>query len=264
MRMLLVIPVVLVALFGLLKWAEPYLTYPLTPTRVAPASVGLPDIAEERFATADGETLVTWLHPPDPGEGVILYLHGNAGNLAVRADRFRRFIDWGFGVAAPAYRGGSGSTGTPSEAVIRADIARIAADLAARFPDAPMIYYGESMGTGIAADLALTRPPAGLVLEAPYTAIPDAAIKGTAPAWLHAIFANRWNTADAITTLRAPLLILHGTDDTVIPFAQGQQVLENATTPDKRMIAVPGAGHFDVWQGWVQAELFAALARMGN
>lgn len=262
MRGLLVLAATLAALFGLLKWAEPHLTYPLNPEHVAPARIGLPDMAEETHPTPDGETLVMWLHPPAPGQPLILYLHGNAGNLAVRADRFRRFIDWGFGVAAPSYRGGSGSTGRPSERVIRGDIARIAADLRARFPDSPVIYYGESMGTGVAADLARTAPPNALVLEAPYTSIPDAALKAPAPAWLAAIFANRWDTAQAIASLTAPLLILHGTRDRVIPIAQGEQVFENATTPDKRMIAVPGAGHFDVWQVWVQKELRAFLTRV--
>lgn len=103
--------------------------YPFNPTRVSPAAVLLG--LKERPIKIGGETIVTWVGQPRPKKPVIVYFHGNAGNLASRAGRFRRFRARGYGIIAMAYRGSSGSTGLPSEAAIISD----ARDLMAKLPD---------------------------------------------------------------------------------------------------------------------------------
>ena len=162
--------------------AERWLIYPFDGTRIAPGSVGLGDVQEMSFRS-DGETLIAWIAAPKPGKPTVFYLHGNAGNLAARAGRFRQFRTRGYGLFALAYRGSGGSSGTPSEAAILRDVRAAWDTHRARFPDiAPgtIILYGESLGT--AATLSLfdtgpwgSDPPGGVIVEAPFTSIADMA-----------------------------------------------------------------------------------------
>ncbi|MGR3635471.1 MAG: hypothetical protein ACU0BK_06030 [Shimia sp.] len=111
--------------------AERLLIYPFDKTQVSPADAGLSGITEHALQGGD-DTLIVWTSPPRKGKPVIFYLHGNAGNLAARAGRFRRFTDRGYGLIALAYPGSSGSSGTPSQESLSAaatDIWRLKDDL---------------------------------------------------------------------------------------------------------------------------------------
>lgn len=254
----IVILAVCAGLFGLLKLFETQLTYPLDPTPVTPAEAG---VAMERIVmdAADGKDIVLWYAPPATGAPVVLYFPGNAGNLGNRAARFDVLTRTGLGVIAMAYRGSNGSEGTPSEEVLRRD-AKLLAELAAgRHPGTEITYYGESLGTGVAAWLATEIAPARMVLEAPYTSIPDAALQTEAPGWVRAVFANLWDTQVHIAGVTAPLLVLHGIEDQVIPIDQGRTVYEAAGSANKRLMELPGVGHHDVWQPEVQATLLRFL-----
>ncbi len=243
---------------ALLKLFEPQLTYPLDPTPITPAEAGV-QMTDIRMIAEDGTKIVLWLSPPRPGQPLVLYFPGNAGNLGHRARRFDILIRNGIGVLAMAYRGSNGSGGAPSEPALRGDARQMADLAAARFPEVPILYYGESLGTGVAADLALTRPPSRMVLEAPYTSIPDAALQTEAPDWVRPFFANHWDTKTAIAAYTGPLLVLHGTQDRVIPVDQGQAVFEAAASPQKRFERLDGLGHHDLWQPEVQSRLIAFL-----
>ncbi len=253
--------IVVFSLLGLLKFFETSMTFPLDPTVVQPEQVGLTGVEVVTLTTEDGNSVVVWLHAGPPDAPMVVYFQGNAGNLGNRAERFKRFTRQGFGWAALAYRGSNGSTGTPSEAPLMADAAQLIALLQDRDPDRPLIYYGESLGTGIVTQLATTHPPAKLVLEAPYTSIPDAAVFGTAPASLAVLFKNQFRTIDHIADVTAPLLILHGTEDQVIPFAHGQQVYQAAASPDKTLLQLDGIGHGNVWTVPAQAALWRFLRK---
>ena len=126
--------------------------------------------------TPDGARLVAWYGKAKPGQPTLLYFHGNAGSLAVRAERIRRFMDEGWGVYMMTYRGYGGSTGSPSETANVAD-ARLAygALVQEGVDPASIILYGESLGTGVAVRLATERPAGGLILDAPYTSIVEVA-----------------------------------------------------------------------------------------
>ena len=128
--------------------AQRKLTYFPSPLRVAPAVVGLPDVAERIIETPDGERVVTWHGKAAPGQPTILYFHGNGGNLAHRAERIRRYLERGRGMLMMSYRGYSGSTGHPTESANLAD-ARLAYQLllADGIPPDDIILYGESLGT---------------------------------------------------------------------------------------------------------------------
>lgn len=248
--------VICLGILGLLKALETRLTFPLDPTPVTAAEVGLRDVTVLPLAPKDGVDVFAWLHSPPKDAPLIVYFQGNAGHLGHRAERFLRFSRHGFGWAALAYRGAGGAGGVASEATLMADATLLINALKARFPNRPLIYYGESLGTGVAAQLAVTHPPAKLVLEAPYTSIPDAAIHGQAPASVAALFENQFNTLEHISQVRSQLLILHGTLDKTIPIAQGEAVFEAAASPDKTLLRLKGIGHGDVWTSAVQRKLW--------
>jgi len=238
--------------------AERALLYPFDATRTTPPR----GLAETTLATDDGETLVVWTARPAPGKPVVLYFCGNAGNLAAREGRFAAFLARGYGLVAPAYRGSSGSTGTASEPALSADAHTVAAALPALMGSAPVVYYGESLGAAVALALAETDPPAGLVLEAPF-----ASVAAMADALYHApalarLLKSRWESLDRMAHVTAPLLILHGSDDTLVPIAQGRALFEAAASPDKTFVAVAGAGHTNVWQPEAQRALYHFLDRL--
>lgn len=241
--------------------AERWLIYPLDASHVAPKNVGLPELTEKRLNTLDAETLVVWLAKPKPGQPVILYFHGNAGNLAARAGRFRHFLDRGYGLIAPAYRGSSGSSGAPSEAALKGDAILLYSMLSHLLPQTTpqnLVIYGESLGSAVTIHLMASTmvdpvkgigPPAAVILEAPFTSIPALAeAHYPSLAALAKQFDNRWDNLRWIENLHAPLLILHGMDDALIPIDMGRQLLAAAPSKAKRIVAAPGAGHTDLWR----------------
>ncbi len=210
--------------------------------RVAPEQTGLAGVTEVTIATADGERLVAWWSPPKPGKPIVLYFHGNGGNIAIRAGRLALFQEAGFGALLVSYRGYGGSTGSPSETALVAD-ARLAFDwLAAKAPTHPIVVFGESLGTGVAVQLAITRPVAGVVLDSPFTSLPDVAARSFPYLPVHWLMWDRLDSLSVIAKLRAPLFIVHGERDGLIPISQSQALFAAAPEP-KTYLRLPGAGH---------------------
>ena len=217
------------------------------PERVDPSHAGLVGVCERILATPDGARLVAWYGKAKPGAPTLLYFHGNAGGLAARAPRIQGFMDEGWGVFMLAYRGYSGSTGSPTEAANIAD-ARLAYDALVREGVAPasIILYGESLGTGIAARLATERPAGGLILDAPYTSIVDVAAQAYPFLPVRYLLKDRYETATLIGKVATPLLILHGERDRVIPVTMGRELFRLANEP-KQLATLPNAGHSDIY-----------------
>ncbi len=142
--------------------------------RISPQTLDLKDVAEMELPTPDGERLIAWYAAPSRGAPTLFYLHGNAGALANRANRVRLYRAHGYGVFMLAYRGFSGSTGRPTETNIVAD-ALMAYDTLAGFtpPDSKIVVYGESLGTGVAVQVAAKRRPDAVVLESPFSSAVD-------------------------------------------------------------------------------------------
>lgn len=238
---------------------EQRMLYPFDSKRVPPAKVGLSNVTAKTFET-EGAKLVTWVAAPEKGKPVILYFHGNAGNLAARAGRFRRFTERGYGLVAMAYRGSSGSSGTPSEKAITADVRALYRSLERVLKtDAPRVLYGESLGTGVAVVGIMSSvvrdadkgagPPAAVILEAPYTSIVDVALNMSpelAPLAKH--LTSKWDSLAVAKHLDVPLLVVHGTKDDLIPIEQGRQIYAAAPSSQKQFLAVKGAGHTDLWR----------------
>jgi fermentation-respiration switch protein FrsA (DUF1100 family) len=200
---------------------------------------------EHRLPVGDGVGVVVWHGRAKPRRPTILYFHGNGGNLAARADRIRFFLDRGIGVYMMSYRGYSGSGGVPSEADNIADARLAYRDLLARGAEANSVFlFGESMGTGVASQLAVDTPVAGLILDAPFTSIAD--IGARQYPWLpvRLLLRHRYETASIIGHVRMPLLVVHGEADRVVPVDMGRAVFAAAVAArPKRIVTIPGAGH---------------------
>lgn len=250
---------------------ERYTLYPFDSTEVSPAEAGAPRLTAQTLEN-DGETLVVWTAPPKRGKPVILYFHGNAGNLAARTGRFNRFLDKGYGLAALAYRGSSGSTGSPSEDALIWDAEALYQNLADILPtNAPRVLYGESLGTGVAIALMNTGgvtevkgagPPAAIILEAPYTSMPD--IARAMDLRLEALLPylnDTWNSLSRAKALTSPLFVLHGRKDELIPIEQGRQIYAAAPSTQKEFFEVPSAGHSDLWRSDTLPKLWRFIER---
>jgi fermentation-respiration switch protein FrsA (DUF1100 family) len=217
------------------------LLYPASPERATAHEAGLSDFEDVVLATPDGERIVGWYKAPQPGRAILLYFHGNGGGLLNRAGRARLLTADGRGLLIVSYRGYSGSTGTPTETGLRSD-ARAAYDwLRQRFTPDRIVLYGESLGTGVAVGLATERRVAGLVLDAPFTSAADVAGHHYwyLPVWL---LRDQFRSLDRIRDIAAPLLILHGDRDGVVPFALGERLYAHAHEP-KRFVRIEGGDH---------------------
>jgi fermentation-respiration switch protein FrsA (DUF1100 family) len=231
------------------------LIYVPDPARHAPAEAGLADVREIQLATPDGERLIAWRAQAAPGQPTLLYFHGNAGNLFGRADRIQRFSQAGLGVFMLSYRGYSGSTGKPSERANVADAVLAYEHLRGEgVAVGDIVAYGESLGSGVAVQLAASRPVGALILDAPYTSLVDIG-KSLYPSMPVDLFiADRYESKRRIQSVKAPILFLHGTRDDTIPIGFGKALFEAAPEP-KEMAILTGAGHSDIF-------LFGALSRI--
>lgn len=233
------------AFTGLLFVMQRKLQYFPDPRLVAPAAVGLAGFTSVNLETPDGERLVAWQAPARDGFPTIVYFQGNGAGLAARADRFWLFNRAGYGVLALGYRGYSGSTGEPTETGLVADGAAAVAHLAAAgVPPGRLVFYGESLGSGVAVPLAANQPtrPAAVILEAPFTSAADVARRRYWYVPVGLLMKDQFRSMDHIASLRAPLFIVHGDADAVVPLAQGQALFAAAGEP-KELMVVKGGGH---------------------
>lgn len=215
-------------------------------TRVPVPQTAGTSFQELELKTADGERLVAWAVDPQPGKPIILYFHGNGGNFAYgRVEKFRQLTADGAGLLALSYRGYGGSTGSPTEAGLHLDADAAYEAAVARYGAERLVGYGESLGTGVMTQLATRRPLKAVVLEAPFLSTVAVAKKlfGWLPVSL--LMRDQFRSDLAIANIHAPLLVIHGNRDEVIPHEQGRALFELAQTP-KQFLAVPGGRHNDL------------------
>ena len=200
------------------------------------------------FKAADGTKLIAWYLPARGAKPTLLYFTGNGGNVANRAGKIRTIAADGYGVFMLNYRRYGGSGGRPTESRIAAD-AVSAYDYLRGLGVTPhdIVAYGESLGTAVAVRLALQRHVEGLVLEAPFTSIVDVGRLLWPLFPLSLIMADQYRTIDRIGEVEAPLFIIHGGRDAIIPLDQARHIFHAANEP-KRMAVVPQAGHNDLYE----------------
>jgi hypothetical protein len=218
------------------------------PDRTRPELVGLDrlGVRETMLSTEDGLSLLSWYLPPHPGQPVVAYFHGNGGHIGYRIQRLLRFARQEFGVLMLEYRGYGSNPGTPSEAGFYAD-GRAALAFLEREGVAPnrLVLYGESLGSGVAVQLAAQHDIAALVLEAPPTSVAEVAQCHFPYVPAARLVTDRFDSLSRIGKVRAPILVLHGENDRVVPIRFGR-ALFNAAPEPKEGWFVPDAGHEDL------------------
>ncbi|MGZ3304856.1 MAG: alpha/beta hydrolase, partial [Asticcacaulis sp.] len=178
-----------------------------------------------------------------PGRPVMLFLHGQGASLELGKWRYIRMHKEGVGFLALAYRGYSGSTGTPTEKGLFTDALAAYDWLRARgFGDSDIVIHGHSLGTGVAVYLATQRPARALILEAPFTAAADVAAGRYPYVPVRLLMRDHYDSATRIRDVHMPLLIAHGDADRVIPFAEGQTLYALANPP-KLFVRMHGSDH---------------------
>jgi fermentation-respiration switch protein FrsA (DUF1100 family) len=246
LQTVLLFAVVAYLLIGLaMFFGQRRLMYVPDAERTAPVALGLAGVEEHLIKTADGETVVAWYARAKPGQPTILYFHGNAGSLATRVERVRNYVSRGRGMFIMSYRGYSGSSGNPTEAANISDAKRAYDALVAlgvRAED--IIIYGESLGSGVALQVVAEKAAAGVILDAPYTSLVDVAAEHYSWLPVRTMMVDRYESTRFIGALTAPLFIVHGEQDDVVPVHMGREILRLAKAP-KEMVTFPEAGHAD-------------------
>lgn len=215
------------------------------PARTPPAAAGLAQAQEVRLATVDGERLIAWHVPPRGDRPVMLYFHGNGGALNLRVDRFKWLTADGDGLVALSYRGYGGSSGRPSEQGLIND-ALAAYDFAvSRYPARRIVLWGESLGSAVAVALAAQREVGGLILDAPFTSAADVGAAAYPFAPVRWLIKDAFRSDRRIGKVKAPVLVLHGERDRVVPIRFGERLFALANEP-KRMVRLPQGNHSDL------------------
>jgi uncharacterized protein len=178
---------------------------------------------------------------------VLLYLHGARWNVNGSAPRIRRMQEMGFSVLAIDYRGfGKSSGGLPSEATAEEDARAAWNWLGARHPLQPRYIFGHSLGGAIAIDLAASvRDESGLMVENTFTSIADV-VSNFKWGWLplSMLITQRFDSLRKMASIGSPVIVVHGSDDTLIPSALGRRLFDAATTP-KEFLLVDGGSHYN-------------------
>jgi fermentation-respiration switch protein FrsA (DUF1100 family) len=198
------------------------------------------------FEAEDGVKLHGWYVPHSNPRAVVLFAHGNAGNLSHRADLLRVLHRMGLSVLAFDYRGYGRSEGSPHEAGIVADARAARRALAERagVRESEIVLMGESIGGAVMVELASEDGAAGLVLENVFSSAPDVAAYHYPWLPVRSLMRTRLNAAGKISQYRGPLLQVHGDADTIVPIELGRRLFEAANEP-KQFVVIPGADHND-------------------
>jgi len=237
------------------------------PDKSRPELAGLAELGvrEVTLSTEDGLSLLSWYLPGHPGRPVIAYFHGNGGHIGYRVERVLRFAREGYGVLMSEYRGYGGNPGTPTEDGFYAD-ARAALAFLEReaVPSNQLVLYGESLGSGVAVQLAAQHQVAALILEAPPTSVAEVAQCHFPFVPAARLVTDRFDSLSRIAKVKAPLLILHGERDRIVPIRFGRALFNAAPEPKEGWFA-PEAGHEDLARyGGLDAALAFIARRLGG
>ena len=207
------------------------------------------EVEEVWLETADGVRINAFYHSNPASQQVLLWFHGNAENIGYGLGHLRTLAKTGVSILAVDYRGYGKSEGKPDEAGVYRD-ADAAYDYLTgqrHFPPQDIIIYGHSLGGAVAVNLASRRPCGGVIVESSFTSARDMARRMFALPLIEYVVKSRFDSLESIRAVHAPILIVHGTRDEVVPFAMGRQLFAAAPQP-KRFYPIEGAGHNDLME----------------
>ncbi|MBL1148506.1 MAG: alpha/beta hydrolase [Proteobacteria bacterium] len=222
-----------------------------SPATSAPAlpAHAIDGIRAVTLTTKDNLALLAWYIPPQDNKPVLVFFHGNAGHLGYRAGKAQTLQRAaGTGMLMLSYRGYAGNPGKPTEQGFykdgRAAMHFLQDEL--HIPPEKIFIYGESIGTGVAVQMATEFKAAGLILEAPFTGAASVAKSIYFMIPIDLLLKDRYDNIDKIGHLDMPLLIIHGTDDNIVPQTEGGR-LYNAAPQPKAFASIDGGGHNNLW-----------------
>lgn len=237
-----------VALLLFLYFYQSHLLYlPNLPSREILATPDALDLAFERvtIVTGDGITIDGWFLPVRQARGVLLFFHGNAGNISHRLDSLKVFNDLGLSTLIFDYRGYGRSRGQPTEEGTYRDAEAVWRYITEERHTAPrdVVLFGRSLGAAIAAYLATVHTPGALIIESGFTSVPDLAAEVYPIFPVRRLARFRYDTERYLTSVSCPVLIVHSQDDEIIAFAHGRRLFAVANEP-KQFLEIRG-GHND-------------------
>ncbi len=218
---------------------------------LTPEAVGLPDMQEIEIRTSETNWSTAWWHPPSrPDADIVMVFHGNGSAVYSHYDMFADLIAAGHGVWSVGYPGypglAPGRSGISQTAIVKsARTQRLMLD-ELNTNNAPINYYGTSLGAGIAVQLAQDHPPKRLFLDAPFYSALDMGrmrMKFLPVRWL---MKDQYRSDLAIQAIDVPLYWTHGTADRVIPTAEGQRLYDAYQGPKQHRI-FKGGHHTNLW-----------------
>ena len=217
-----------------------------------PEAYGVQEMSELPLETDAGQVLISWYAPPKPDQPILVFFHGNAGTIGDRAQKVRPYLSAGFGVILAGYRGFGGNPGSPSETGLYDDAATILNHLKATgISSERWVLYGESLGSGVATEMAhryaISGMPIGaLVLEAPFSSMGDAAAIHYPYIPTRFLVHDKYDSIAKIDAINTPLMIVHGAADRTVPLKLGRRLFEAAKQP-KFSLWLEKAGHNDLY-----------------
>ncbi len=234
-----------VGLAVMIYFAQRSLMYFPDTVPTTPAAAGLPEAEEVSLTASDGVKSLAWHVPPRSGKPVILYFHGNGGALRFRVERFRKLIADGIGLVALEYRGYGGLSGSPTEQGLIADGAAAYAYAAAHYQVPQLVLWGESLGSGVAVSIASEKPVGRVILEAPFTSALAVAERHYWYLPVRLLMKDQFRSDERIGKVKAPLMIMHGVDDRIVPYPMGEHLFDLANQP-KHIVRFLDGGHEDL------------------
>lgn len=200
------------------------------------------------ITTPDGIKIHAWYAPSDSARATLVISHGNAGNISHRYLILRSLQKHRYNVLMYDYRGYGRSEGTPSEEGIYSD-GRAALDYVLTLPgvdSSRTFLWGTSLGGAVAVDVAIDRTLAGVILESTFTSAKDVASALYPFLPVQYFLQTKLNSLEKIKSLHVPILVVHGSHDTIIPIRFGRQLFQAANDP-KDFYEIPGADHNDTF-----------------
>jgi uncharacterized protein len=208
----------------------------------------IPNLRECWITTEDSVRIHAWFAPAESAKATLVMSHGNAGNISHRYLVLRSLQRRGYNVLMYDYRGYGRSNGTPSEDGIYRD-GRAAYDYVISLPNVDknrVFLWGTSLGGAVAIDVAQYRTVAGLILESTFTSAPDVARVAYPFLPVQFVMHTKLNSIQKIKNIKIPLLIIHGSRDSIIPIRMGRSLFDAANEP-KELYEIPTADHNDTF-----------------
>ncbi len=210
---------------------------------VGPDDAANAGMSAVEYHTEDGLVIGGWYRPARNGLATLAYFHGNAGHHGDRADLVEPYFDAGYGVLLAGYRGYGGNPGQPDEDGLYADGRAAISWLSdTGVPADHLVLFGESLGTGVAVQMAIEHEIAGLILQAPFTSTVDVGQYMVPFLPVSLLVTQRFDNLSKIDRISAPLLLIHGEADGIVPVRFGRELFDAAPNP-KTAHFVPEAGH---------------------